>query len=258
MFYLVQFFRLIKEWPVRGVSYLLMSFFLVMIAARFTQVRSFMNGFWNDPIESSYFYALCPESENVARISRKIKTLPGVKLVSLVSQAELNKRLGQVIDEVGLSDQVSELASLSYIGIKVTFDHALSIQSMNLVRDYLTRLVGEDKVVLGRIYEAQSKQQKSNLKVWSAHILLTIVLVLWGFICSFFNLKIMQKGHLLEQFQRRKFVAFKLFVFGNAVLCLFGFILSLIFSEVNYLALLSVITLIMITSVYNLKKYTWS
>jgi hypothetical protein len=225
MFYLEQSFRLIKA---KITSFLLFIVFGFLVIGHFIwgqQVESYL-GLGAQQVESnSYFHALVTDKENHSRLSRRLIELPGVKNVELLSKEELTAQVESLLKNIGMAD-MSDFGGMDYIGLKIVFNADVSERSESLIRDYLVRLVGEDKVTLGVIHrpDIQSVNDSSPYASWKKMGITLVLGTFWMF--SFINIfkESLRVGYLVDKFQRKKSSGTKIFtttmIISNVLLAL--------------------------------------
>lgn len=158
-------------------------------------------------ISLPFFYALIDADRPYERAMRKLRELPGVTLVGQVSAKELEKSLKQTIESAGL--ELTELVRGPQVaGIKVVFNKDLAAEGQNLIRDYLTRLIGENHVTLGAVSTPDPNLFKTSSSLgkyrqylpWGALIILSLIWI-WTLSVLFKEWK--ARAYIIENFQRR-------------------------------------------------------
>lgn len=154
-----------------------------------------------------FFYALIDSDRPYERAMRKLRELPGVALVSQVSSKELEKSLKQTIESAGL--EMAELVRGPQVaGIKVVFSKGLAAEGQNLIRDYLSRLIGESHVTLGAVStpDANLFKTTSSLGKYRAYfpwVALSILSFVWIWTLSVLFKEWKARAYIIENFQRR-------------------------------------------------------
>lgn len=179
--------------------------------------------------QEPFFYALIDDRENQSRIARKLRALPGVKRVDLLSSKSITSKASEVIKNVGVGLD-SDLLNLDYSGLKIVFVKEVSMRSINLIRDYLNRLVGKKNITMGGVKEPHSNKLKISdvlvfLKSWGSSLTLTILFVMWVTIFFLFENTLAHNSYLIENFQRRKNVSVKMLTAGLVSIVLASLIL---------------------------------
>jgi hypothetical protein len=218
MFYLNSFWKTILQNPFKGVffSFFTISLFFGILSKKQIDQKIFdkitMSG------QESFFYALLDDKENQARIARKLRALPGVKKVDILTSHSVNAKAAEVIKSVGLGLS-SELMNLDYSGLKVVFLSKISTRSIQLIRDYLNRLVGKKHITLGGIKTPRQSQKKLSgilnyVKSWGSILSLLSFFLLWLVSFTQFREALSKNAYLVESFQRRDKVAIKMLIVG--------------------------------------------
>ena len=95
---------------------------------------------------------------------RKLRE-PGVDKVRVLSKADVSS-LDELLKTLNIGVS-KDLIDLSFSGLRVQFERGLPARSQKLIRDYLSRLVGADKLTMGAI-----NKEVSDVKRREAHSLL--------------------------------------------------------------------------------------
>jgi hypothetical protein len=223
MFYLNNFFKSFFHFPVRGVIFILATVLFVGSAFVTTKVeRSLLKGVAKMEKGASFF-ALIDSKENNSRVARKLRELPGVEKVKVLSKADVSSSLDELLKtlNVGVS---RDLIDLSFSGLQIEFHKGLPQRSQNLIRDYLTRLVGADKLTMGAVNrESQDLKDKRGsfavmIRTYLGPILTAFAGVFWFVLFIIFRKDFIRSSYLSEQFQRRSNVPAKTLAAGFALL----------------------------------------
>ena len=198
-------------------------------------------------LSSNYFHALILDSKNVARIARKMRRLPGVETVVLTSKEQLATQVKERMKSLSL-DISTDLMTASFQGLQVIFEPGVKVRSMELIRNYLSRLVGKESVTIGDTHLEGEKDVEvglllSKVKRWSGYLIITLLAILWATSLHFLAQQVWQKAYLLEQFQRRSSIALKIILLhGSATLVVTTTLILLIGvpATINLLVLLAV------------------
>jgi hypothetical protein len=262
MFYLVQLGTLIKRGVIPYLLNLCLAVSLLVSIAHFDHFNHRFIEVLPKELSSNYFHALISDSQNVSRIARKMRRLPGVESVVQTSRDELHRQVKERIKSLAFSIP-SELMSASFQGLKVIFETGVGERSMSLIRNYLTRLVGTESVTIGDIHLEGEKDQEIGLllhylKRWSGFILLAIVGIFWAISLQLLARRTWRLAYILEQYQRRRLVAIKLITLhGVITLCIaLGFILPM-----GTPATLNILILVVISalgSLLQLRRVEWT
>ena len=178
------------------------------IAAHRSQLHSKL-GVQETQTHRPYFHALISDKQNISWISRKLRELPGVELVEVLPQAELNQQVKQLL--AGMDQEVIQaVGMLDVAGIKVIAGPELETRSIDLIKDYLKRLAGSETTIGATVVAPKLKSlEKFQWQNYSIEIALAVVAMFW--LISIFSLvkPLRKNSYLIEQFQRRHQVALK-------------------------------------------------
>lgn len=214
-----------------------------------------------DEVANPYFHALLSDKENQYRISRKILALPGIKKVSVLSSEKLQEEVSNLLDEID-SQLVSNLFDFNFVGLKVVFKKTLQERSQKLIREYLIRLAGEDNITLGAIrtddlYAKKHGYLVAVLKKWGGLFLVFVFSILWMIALYGFSGELRKHSYLIEQFQRRNYVAFKIISTGLVLVFALSFALLFILGTPSYLNLLFIVIVYILVMLLHFKKFSW-
>jgi len=274
MFYLAQFFKALKIAPVRGGLFLISTFLLLISLGEMDALEKKYFHSENARMTGAYFYALISSKENNLAVARKLRVLPGVEQAITLSEKkiklEVERLLGAFKKDLAteLQDELhnelkNDLINLEFTGIKVVFQENITQRTQQLIRDYLSRLVGTDKVTLGPIKKPNEEFKKNAqlalfLKDWGIIGVVFLCVLFWFSSLQIFSKVIAKQSYLLEQFQRKKFVRIKILGVGPLLALAFGPLVMFIFGqpqEVNLLFFTGIACLGLMTQ---LRKSTWN
>ena len=161
-----------------------------------------------------YFNSLFDIDENIESIKRKMRDLPGVKSIEVLDSKKFSSSLKSLNNYLDISTEEKQKLYANKV-MKIYLSEKVSISSINLIREYLVRLSGEDKIILGKvkkkiINEEGYKKLLYNLQKWPLQILIIVFFLFW--ITSFHLLvnRISYYSFIIENFQRKKNVVLKL------------------------------------------------
>lgn len=222
----MQFWKGIEKNLASGFAFMILSVLLVTGLGQkdFLEKRVFNQ--LPSEVSGPYFYALISGKENHLRLSRKLGELPGVSLVSVLDKSEINAKVGEILDSLGL-EAGSGMFDFDYAGLKVIFKEGISTRSRELIRDYLVRLAGKDKVTLGVTKDNDTLVKKhtealTTFKRWGAVLTISLIFTLWLFSAIFFGKKLKEMCYLVESFQRKEKVGLKVYLTGVVIISLFS------------------------------------
>ena len=184
------------------------------------------------PDEREYFYALISGSKNGNDVSRKLQSLPGIALIKILPQGMIQKELMKALKDSDLAQYMdASLEQLNYQGLKVIFSSNTKEQSQNLIRDYLLRLVGKNSLTMGPVQKKSLillKSQKSFVffKKYGVLFLIMVGMVIWMLLGLSYRAAFRDSSYMIENFQRRRSVSFKIVLSGMSSLFLAGLLLA--------------------------------
>lgn len=136
--------------------------------------------------------------------------------VEILAEENIKSQVRDIVGSLGEGITESFL-SLNYAGLKVIFSDGLQVNSQELIRDYLKRLVGDSKVTLGPV---QSKKRETIEKSWIRELIeqnaFEVVMggacLIWFIMGLDLSGPLSKQAYLVEQFQRRNKVAVKTYM----------------------------------------------
>ena len=151
---------------------------------------------------------------------------------------------------------------LNYAGLKVIYTRELKPRAQELVRDYLTHLVGEGSITLGKIKTIDQLNDKRSqfigmIKTWGYSLYLFIVFTFWVISLLSVRIKIAEASYLLESYQRKKRVALKMAMNGLTLIFLLSVSVTFILGMPQLLNLLVVLAVFIFGMSLHAKKYQW-
>lgn len=263
MFYLMIFWKTIFANPLKGLAFVFLSVAFIGSA--------FMSGKFEKKVlegmaemeKGASFFALIDARENNQRLARKLRILPGVEQVNILTENEISATLDDLLKslDVGIS---KEFLNVSFGGMKVEFQKGLSARSQGLIRNYLSRLVGPDKLTMGDV-TGESKEMIQKRGSFSSFIrsyfgpILTFILGLcWLTFFLFLRPGFLRATYLAEQYQRKEKIGFKSLVSGFAFLFLISF--STFFSFLGKpepAQIIFCVTIMFMVSAAHIRGITW-
>lgn len=224
MFYLKQFFKIIRENSLKGFLFLLISISFVLIIGNWKFVKEKILDLYPDYMKGPSFYALISSSEDYLNIQRKLISLPGISSARILERELVNKQAEKIIKNFQLNDQ--EMGTLDFIGLEVMFDKNINERGQELIRNYLIKLAGENNITIGKI---NYLPERDNIKVlmdyindvgvWVIGLLFS---VFWIFSLVIFKKEVKKASYLIEQFQRKSLVEFKILFSGIILIYFFS------------------------------------
>lgn len=209
-----------------------------------------------------YFNALVSDKINLDSIRRKMKMLPGVFAVSVVENKDLNKELGHLKNNFG-SDIISELSSLNYKRLKIQLEEGVHLKNQQLVKEYLSRLVGKKDLTIGSIKNPRQLKIKQDDSLMQLLNYIDIYLV--GFFMVLLTITIMlllkpvnNQAYIIEKFQRKNKVNVKIMLSGLVAITAISFVFNYLAKpefETSSFAIISFILILPIIIVMSKKSH---
>lgn len=261
MFYLNNFFQIIKKNIVWGGLFTFTSLFVLIGALNFSVLEKSVFNETTNLSSGPYFHALISGDQNHERISRKLTELPGVSRVEILGESEIQNQVTKVLSNLDLEIKLEDM-DLNYAGLKVILDKNLQERSQNLIRDYLVRLVGSSKLTLGAV-NAISKAEEiknqlfSKFKEWGITLVSVASLIIWGLIAIVFSTKVQQSSYLVEKFQRRNKVGLKVMLIGMTSLFMICVALTFTLGHLNVVGAVVGLSLVILLSSIQLRNLQW-
>ncbi|MBC7429880.1 MAG: hypothetical protein H7336_14800 [Bacteriovorax sp.] len=261
MFYLVQFFKILFKSPIRGFFLFLFSIILVFSIGQKNYLEEQFSRMIPENKAGDYFYALISTTESYQNIARQMGQLPGVYKVEILSEAQIKEEVKSVLGSLQV-DMTDSKLDLNYAGLKIVYGKDLKTRAKDLIRDYLTHLVGEGNITLGAIKSNDQIGDKraqfiSVIKTWGYSLYLFIIFIFWVVSLLSVRVKIAEASYLLENYQRKQKVGLKMALNGLTLI----FILSVAFTFI--LGMPQMINLIVALGIFivgislHAKKYFW-
>lgn len=260
MFYIRCFKQLIKKSPIFLTIYFLIAFTGVIGLHFSSNIVDHIELATAKTARPAFFHALIDNKENYSRVSRKLRSLPGVRNVEVFSPEKMEEEAKKILKDLDVASSAG-LLELGQAGLKIIFESNVQIKSMELVRDYLLRLVGEENITFGDIINENVSDRKES---WSSVLtenmqwfFIGIVFILWLLINMIYARVFNNQIYLIQNFQRRKNISLKLY-FAS------GFILIAVPSLLLALYKASVINIFLAIAFFvwgylpHLRKWQWA
>jgi hypothetical protein len=222
MFYIKQFFKITKENSLKGFLFLLISISFVLILGNWSFVKEKILNLYPDYMKGPSFYALISSSEDHLSIQRKLISLPGISSARILDKDLVNKQAEKIINNYQLKND--EMGTLDFIGLEVMFDKNINERGQELIRNYLIKLAGENNITLGK---TNYLPEADNIKVLMDYINNDGIWIIgllfggfWIFSLMIFKKEVKKASYLIEQFQRKRQVEFKI-LFSGIILVYF-------------------------------------
>jgi hypothetical protein len=259
MFYIKQFFKIIKENFLKGFLFLLVSASFVLVVGNWTVLKDEILDLYPDYMKGPSFYALVSENEDYLNIQRKLISLPGISSVKILEKDKVKEQTEKIMESFQLKNE--ELGTINYIGLEVMFDKNINDRGQELIKNYLLKLAGESNITIGKTNYLPEKDNIKSLMdfinaggIWFISSLFGIF---WVFSLIIFKKEVKRASYLIEQFQRKRSVEFKI-LFSGIILIYFSSAGILFFAPTpEWLSIILIGFFYLIGLVISGGKYSW-
>lgn len=191
------------------------------------------------------FHVLIRSDVNVARVGRKLRSLQGVFQVVPLAESQIQKKVQKTLSQLGSEELVKEALNLGYNGLKIIFNKQVDMRVQSLVRDYLSKLVGKDNIIMGETLARQKSDRLIDrilvsMKRWGGLGIYGVLAILWLTLFILWAKGFRQEAILLQRFQRRKNIALKSYTLMMALFAFAAIILSILLNPKADMTLLFV------------------
>ena len=181
MFYLIQFFKILFKSPIRGFFLFFFSMALVFSIGQKNYLEEQFTKMIPENKAGDSFYALISTNESYQNVARQMSQLPGVFKVEILSESQIKEEVKSVLGALQV-DMTDSSLDLDYAGLKIIYTKELKPRAQELVRDYLTHLVGEGNITLGNIKTSDQVSDKraqfiNVIKTWGYSLYLFIIFI---------------------------------------------------------------------------------
>ncbi|MBC7539196.1 MAG: hypothetical protein H7281_10270 [Bacteriovorax sp.] len=261
MFYLIQFFKILFKSPLRGFFLLFFSILMVCSLGQKAFLEEQFLKMIPENKAGSYFYGLIASTESYQNVARQMAVLPGVYKVEVLSEAQIKDEVKGILGSLQVSLNQTTL-DLNYAGLKVIYTKDLKPRAQDLIRDYLSHLVGEGNITLGAIKLNDQSLDKRNqfigaIKTWGYSLYLFIILVFWMISLLSVRVKIAEASYLLESYQRKRKVGVKMASFGLSLIFVLSVATTFVLGMPQILNLSVALMIFVVGILLHSKKYQW-
>lgn len=261
MFYLNHFFKILGKSPIRGFFLFFFSILFVFSVGQKSYLENQFSKMIPDNQAGDYFYALISSSESYQAVARQMSQLPGVYKVEVLSENQIKDEVKNVLGTLQV-DLADTNLDLNYAGLKIIYSKDVKSRAQELVRDYLTHLVGEGNITLGTIKSNDNQADKraqfiSMIKTWGYSLYLFIVLIFWVISLLLVKAKITEASYLLENYQRKKRVGLKVALNGLILIFIISVGFTFILGMPELINLIFAFALFIVGISIHAKSYKW-
>lgn len=239
MFYLKEFFKVAKENLILTFIFIFCSVSLVSISHNRIEIQSKLS-LAKRAQSFPYFNALVSGQTEIDGVVRRMKQLPGVVSVKKTHNKKFNDEVSQLSKAFG-EDVINSLSSISYLQLKIELEKGIRKKSQNLIREYLTRLVGGESITMGMIrfpqkLKIQAKDPLVKFLKWIDVYSMGILVSLWALSVILLLKSINVSAFIIEKFQRRTFTNLKIFLSGIGIIVIPTMIINYLLNQkINYM-----------------------
>jgi hypothetical protein len=261
MFYLVQFFKILFKSPVRGFFLFFFSIALVFSIGQKNYLEEQFTKMIPENKAGDYFYALISTNESYQTVARQMSQLPGVYKVEILSETQIKEEVKSVLGALQV-DMTDSNLDLNYAGLKIIYTKELKPRAQELVRDYLTHLVGEGNITLGNIKTSDQISDKraqfiNVIKTWGYSLYLFIVFIFWVISLLSVRVKIAEASYLLENYQRKRKVGLKMALNGLTLIFILSVAVTFVLGMPQFMNLLVALGIFVVGIFLHAKSYYW-
>lgn len=259
MFYLIQFFKIFTLSPFKSLSFYLSTICLILVTLFVPEINNYVEHFYTN-LDSPYFIAVLEDADSSQTVVAQLHSIPGVEKIKIESAEEMREKFATIMNDLELDNKLaSAVFGSNPMGLKI-FLSSTNTQAKNEdVRSQVQSLLALPKTNLSPIKNSGVVQNPFLIivKTWAAQILIILLSIIW--LLSLFNLIdiIRSKAYLIEQFTRKKKVAFKIFLSGLVFLLVLFAVPKMIMMPKMIYELCFVIILFSFSSMLFLRKWSW-
>ncbi len=261
MFYLRELLNFIKRNIVASFSLVFSIIAISMIVTNYYEIDQIVKNKVPTLENEHYFNVVVENGVNFNSLKRKVEGLPGVKSLVSISDEKIQNTVTKVSSEFALDNEALD-AIQSLKSFKLSLREDVSERSINLIREYLTRIAGKNQLILGSVKQkiVDDKLIKSflvNVKKWP--IQMALVFFSLTFIVSFLLVRgrLKQFSYILESYQRRNYVHLKLMLSLFSISLLGSILFSITFLKPNMINLFLIISSLLIIPFVFCRKKGW-
>ncbi len=257
MFYLTHFFKTFMISPFKTSVLVIVSFMLVLTAFFAQNINLILEREMNQK-EKPHFYALLENASQYDGIIPQIKSLPGVESIKFENHDEMQALLKETAKQLGVDDSVlEEVISGQYIGLKINFYPETSKIRLDEAREQIQSIFGAENTTLTPLKMPQTSMVQNYLSQMGAQILILIFILLWLLILFSWAEVARKQAYLIEQFQRKKQVCFKLVLSGLLFCTFVAAAPSFYFVRPSLPELITVIVFFILGASFFLRAWKW-
>ena len=232
MFYLKEFFKILKSNLLLSTIFVLSSLTLLTISGQQVKIKKLLS-LKKQSSSGPYFNAIVSKNDNIDSVIRRMKNLPGVVSVEKHGASGIQAQISNLKKKFG-ADVINNLAAVNYKRVKVEVEDGLNAGSLNLIKEYMARLIGKDSVKIGGVKQPNGLKVKKNAFLYKFltffDVYAQIVLGgLWLISTFLILISVRRKAFIIEKFQRKSNTSLKIMLSGFGVLSVLTLLLNQVF-----------------------------
>jgi hypothetical protein len=222
------------------------------------EVEKGINQFVSSKIAKPHFYGLVDQKINPEGVRRRLMALPGIVKVTTIDKTEIKSKVGKIIAEMDEELELGDM-DLDYAGMKVVFDTKIRSKGQEMLKSYLTRLVGKQNIILGPTISSNRQETTTTtwIRKWGYYLILSSIAIFWLMLTWQLTHNLFHESKVVEKFKRTNRVSEKtmgiLVLFMAALIILPQFMLL---GRIDLVALGSFgLVMLLLTISMNFKKW---
>ncbi|MFZ9001089.1 MAG: hypothetical protein ACO20H_07275 [Bacteriovoracaceae bacterium] len=257
MFYLDKLLNLFKKKPLTSLLLIISLLGVFIFSGLQDNIQKSINKSLESKKEYPYFYALISAKNNAQRVRRQLVKLPGIQEVKFISKNSVSQKVKEILKDINVGEN-SEL--FNYEGLKISLSLELPPRGVNLIRDYVKRLVGSE-IIIGSLQGVSKKEVKSGLSNflknwgWEAILFALSLLSITLFLIIAFDQK--REFYLFEEFSRKSKVGVKIYALFITICFAISLISLALFNSVSWYGPVLLFILFQMTNLLNTLQTRW-
>lgn len=221
MFYLTEFAKIAKQNFLVAIVASFSSLALITVVHYQNDIEKKLTDLGKLKSQQPYFNALVDQKVSFSKIKRKMSQLPGVTMISANGDLNASSEIERLKKTYG-GDILESLSQLNYKKIKIEVAQGLKPKSLELIREYLVRLVGKESVTVGEFKFPSLSRSKARLieviQIGGVPAMVGLLGFLFFFSVALLAKPLKKHAFIIENFQRKKSVSLHILVKGFGAL----------------------------------------
>ena len=260
MFYLIQFFKFIHVEGRRGYLFLIFSTAIILSSLSYFPINKMIQGRFQVERPLPYFHALILGDHNMNSVKYQLLNLRGVKKVKTKKASHLQEQAKELLADLGLEELYGDEI---YQGLQVFLGPKLEERTYLLIKEYMARLVGKTAITFGALKYPEMailKTKESSIRFlhqWGYWAILGIMGLFWPLSLLSIARGIQRYGHLIEEYQRKENVAWKMMALGLGAMMALSLGVFLVFHNIYYYSVVGVFIFMIVLSTPFCRQRRW-